>query len=104
VQCHVMDNGLTLTGRPGTGQIPNHEDRSAGPVQCREPMQSRRRPWKIGGGSLPQEDCMGYATILGLDLRKFKSVCSVMDAAIGLGRRGEPQRHRGPQRPSRTAV
>ncbi len=32
----------------------------------------RRRP-------LPQEDCMGYATILGLDLGKFKSVCCVMD-------------------------
>ena len=26
---------------------------------------------------------MGYATILGLDLGKFKSVCCVMDAATG---------------------
>ena len=28
---------------------------------------------------------MGYATILGLDLGKFKSVCCVMDAAGGGG-------------------
>jgi hypothetical protein len=27
-------NGLTFTGRPGTDQLSNHEDRSAGPVQC----------------------------------------------------------------------
>src|SRR4051812_45392545 len=46
-------------------------------------MQSRRRSGRIGGGSLPQEDCMGYATILGLDLGKFKSVCCVMDAGTG---------------------
>ena len=26
---------------------------------------------------------MGYATILGLDLGKFKSVCCAMDAATG---------------------
>ena len=29
---------------------------------------------------------MGYATILGLDLGKFKSVCCVMDAAAGAHR------------------
>src|SRR3954465_11479093 len=46
-------------------------------------MQSRRRSARIGDGSFPQEDCMGYATILGLDLGKFKSVCCVMDAASG---------------------
>src|SRR5690349_23795006 len=55
----------------------------AAPVQCIEPMQSRRRSARIGGGSLPQEGCMGYATILGLDLGKFKSVCCVMNAASG---------------------
>jgi hypothetical protein len=27
-------NGLTFTGRPGTDQLSNHEDRFAGPVQC----------------------------------------------------------------------
>ena len=27
---------------------------------------------------------MGYATILGLDLGKFKSVCCVMDAVRGV--------------------
>ena len=48
-------------------------------------MQSRRRSARIGDGSFPQEDCMGYATILGLDLGKFKSVCCVMDAATGEG-------------------
>src|SRR5688572_10176556 len=30
----VKHNGLTFTGRPGTAQLSNHEDRSAGPVQC----------------------------------------------------------------------
>ena len=29
---------------------------------------------------------MGYATILGLDLGKFKSVCCLMDAATGAHR------------------
>ncbi|HEV2296044.1 MAG TPA: AAA family ATPase, partial [Tepidisphaeraceae bacterium] len=43
------------------------------PLPIRE---DRRRP-------LPEEDCMGYATILGLDLGKFKSVCCVMDAVTG---------------------
>jgi hypothetical protein len=30
---------------------------------------------------------MGYRTILGLDLGKFKSVCCAMDAATGRGRK-----------------
>src|SRR3954468_20308753 len=47
-------------------------------------MQSRRGSARIDGGpSTTKEDCMGYATILGLDLGKFKSVCCVMDAATG---------------------
>src|SRR5687768_8313960 len=47
-------------------------------------MQSRRRSGRIGGGpSTTKEDCMGYATILGLDLGKFKSVCCAMDADSG---------------------
>jgi transposase len=32
---------------------------------------------------LPEEDCGGYVTILGLDLGEFKSVCCVMDAPTG---------------------
>jgi transposase len=44
-------------------------------------MQSRRRSVKIGGGSLPQEDCMGFDQIIALDLGKFKSVAAVMNAA-----------------------
>src|SRR5436305_8487685 len=47
-------------------------------------MQSRRGSARIDGGpSTTKEDCMGYATILGLDLGKFKSVCCAMDAATG---------------------
>jgi hypothetical protein len=47
-------------------------------------MQSRRRFARIGGGpSTTKEDRMGYATILGLDLGKFKSVCCAMDASSG---------------------
>src|SRR3954468_21109024 len=74
---------MPLSGRGRAEGHSNHSKRSAAAVQCREPMQSRRRSARIGGGSLPQEDCMGYATILGMDLGKFKSVCCVMDAASG---------------------
>ncbi len=44
-------------------------------------MQSRRRPVKIGGVSLPQEDCMGFDSIIAMDLGKFKSVACVMGVA-----------------------
>src|SRR3954468_23018035 len=55
--------------------------RSARSVRCREPMQSRSRSGRIGGGSLPQEDCMGIRRIIALDLGKFKTVACVMNAA-----------------------
>jgi hypothetical protein len=42
-------NGSAFNGRPGAAPRWNHKDRSAGPVQCKEPMQSRRRSAKIGG-------------------------------------------------------
>jgi transposase len=57
------------------------ETLDAVPIHCREPMQSRRRSVKMGGGPLPQGDCMSFHTILGLDLGKFKSVGCVMNVA-----------------------
>src|SRR3954470_9009630 len=69
------------TAPPGRSVAVESEDRSAGPVQCREPMQSRSRSGRIGGGSLPQEDCMGLRRIIALDLGKFKTVACVMNVA-----------------------
>ena len=37
-----LHNGLTFTGRPGSDQLSNHEDRSAGPVQCSARLSRRR--------------------------------------------------------------
>src|SRR3954447_15978343 len=59
--------------------IHQNAQRGAGPLHRTHaippPIREDRRR------SLPEEDCMGYATILGLDLGKFKSVCCVMDVA-----------------------
>src|SRR5436305_11154 len=44
-------------------------------------MQSRRGSVTILGGPYQRSDCMGYHTILALDLGKFKSVLCVMDVA-----------------------
>src|SRR5688500_7435516 len=38
----VPTNGRTFTGRPGADQLSNHEDRSAGPVQCSVGLSTRR--------------------------------------------------------------
>src|SRR3954471_16071624 len=77
----MRDDGSTFSGRAGDDRSSNNGDRDARPVRSREPMQSRRRSARIGGGSLPQEDCMGYSTILGLGLGKFKSVCCALNVA-----------------------
>src|SRR5688572_14752157 len=66
---------------PAPTTLPSHDDPSAGPVHSREPMQSRHRSGRIGDGSLPQEDCMGFDQIIALDLGKFKSVACIMDVA-----------------------
>src|SRR5437764_2187873 len=71
-----------LVQRPGPPPNGSRITRTlpAATVHRKEPMQSRRRSGRIGSGSLLQEDCMVYRTILGLDLGKFKSVCCVLSA------------------------